>query len=117
MAGQWKDVNDRPGGIFRGKWISRNGAHMGYLRGVYGPNSRGEKVFFGKWITAAGRFEGLLRGHYQPAGDRPGGTYQGEWIGRELRAMGKLGGVYGKRVNDDGRHAGFFRGRWKAFCR
>jgi hypothetical protein len=117
MAGQWRDVNDRPGGIFRGKWISRNGAHMGYLRGVYGPNSRGEKVFFGKWITAGGRFEGLLRGHYEPAGDRPGGTFQGEWISRQLRVMGGLKGVYGKRDTDNGRHMGWFRARWRARCR
>lgn len=115
MAGQWKDVNDRPGGLFRGEWISRNGVHMGYMRGVYGPNSRGENVFFGKWITRAGRFQGLLRGHYSPAADRPGGSFDGVWLSRDLQVMGRLGGVYGKR-DDAERPGGFFRGRWASRC-
>jgi len=75
MAGQWHDVTDRPGGVFRGKWISQNGLHMGYLRGVYGPNSRGEKVFFGKWIGQGGNFKGMLRGHYGSLDVRPGGWF------------------------------------------
>jgi hypothetical protein len=117
LAGQWRNVNDRPGGIFRGHWISHNGVHMGYLRGVYGPNSRGEKVFFGKWIDRSGRFQGLLAGHYQGSDDRPGGSFEGIWLSRELREMGRLGGEYGVRENDEGRPVGFFRGRWHARCR
>lgn len=116
LAGQWKNVDHRPGGIFRGKWISHNGVHMGYLRGVYGPNSRGEKVFFGKWITQGGRFQGLLRGHYGASDDGPGGWFEGVWLNRQLRVMGGLRGVYGTRECDDGRHVGFFRGRWAARC-
>jgi hypothetical protein len=111
LAGQWKSVTGRPDGVFRGKWISSNGVHMGYLRGVYGPNSRGEKVFFGKWITEGGRFQGLLRGHYGVSDDRPGGWFEGEWLGSNLRVMGALRGVYGTR--DTG---GFFRGTWKMRC-
>jgi hypothetical protein len=117
LAGEWKNVNDRPGGIFRGKWISHNGVHMGYLRGVYGPNSRGEKVFFGKWINRSGRFQGLLAGHYEGSDDRPGGSFKGVWLSRQLREIGRLGGVYGVRENADGRPVGFFRGRWQAYCR
>lgn len=116
LAGQWMDVDGRPGGIFRGKWISDNGVHMGYLRGVYGPNSRGENVFFGKWITQGGRFHGLLRGHYGASDDRPGGWFEGHWLSRDLRVRGALKGVYGKRDTDDGRHGGFFRGVWRARC-
>jgi hypothetical protein len=74
-------------------------------------------VFFGKWITAGGRFEGLLRGHYEPVADRPGGTFQGVWLSRELHEMGGLKGVYGRRDNDEGRHVGFFRAQWRARCR
>ncbi len=116
LAGQWRNVNDRPGGIFGGKWISHNGVHMGYLRGVYGPNSRGEKVFFGKWITQGGRFQGLLRGHYQASDERPGGTFEGVWLSRQLRVIGGLKGAYGARVTDDGRPVGFFRGHWQTRC-
>jgi len=115
LAGQWRNVSDRPGGIFRGKWISSNGVHMGYLRGVYGPNSRGEKVFFGKWITQGGRFQGLLRGHYGASGDRPGGWFEGVWLSRSLRVMGGVKGVYGTR-EDNGRPGGFFRGVWRTRC-
>jgi hypothetical protein len=116
LAGQWRAVADRPGGIFRGKWISANGIHMGYLRGVYGPNSRGEKVFFGKWITRGGRFQGLLRGHYGVSDVRPGGWFEGQWISRNLQVMGGVRGVYGTRDTDNGRHGGFFRGAWKTRC-
>lgn len=113
LAGQWHSVDRRPGGAFRGKWISLNGVHMGYVRGVYGTNSSGEKVFFGKWITASGRFQGLLRGRYDVAVDRPGGRFQGVWMGRDLRVLGGLAGEY--RADADGH--GFFRGVWRKRCR
>jgi len=115
LGGQWKHVEGRPGGIFRGKWISHNGAHMGYLRGYYGLNSRGEKVFFGKWINHGGRFQGLLRGHYDAFGDRPGGWFAGKWIGRNLRVNGELKGAWMTSDKIDG--GGFFRGRWTMNCR
>ena len=116
LAGQWKNVSDRPGGIFRGKWISHNGVHMGYLRGAYGTNSRDQKVFFGKWIAAGGDFQGLLRGRYGDfEGDRPGGWFAGEWLTRNLRVGGGLRGVWGTSDCVDG--GGFFRGRWKQHCR
>lgn len=115
LAGQWKNVSNRPGGIFRGKWISHNGVHMGYLRGAYGPNSRGEKVFFGKWITAGGRFEGLLKGRYGGFDDdRPGGWFEGIWLTRGLRAGGGLRGVWATSDRIDG--GGYFRGEWKRRC-
>jgi len=115
LAGQWKKVSDRPGGIFRGKWISHNGVHMGYLRGAYGANSRGEKVFFGKWITQSGRFEGLLKGRYGGFdGDRPGGWFEGIWLTRGMRVGGGIRGVWGTSEKIDG--GGFFRGQWKRRC-
>jgi hypothetical protein len=119
LAGQWRNVPDRPGGIFRGKWISENGAHMGFLRGVYGTRQTGEKVFFGKWINRGGRFQGLLVGKYGSYPDAPGGWFEGVWLNRALVVKGKLGGVWQTNPNVDavspGR--GFFRGRWQMACR
>jgi len=88
---------------------------MGYLRGAYGPNSRGEKVFFGKWITEGGRFEGLLKGRYGGFdGDRPGGWFEGIWLTRGLRIGGGIRGAWATSEKADG--GGFFRGQWMRRC-
>lgn len=119
LAGQWKPVDDpRIDGRFRGKWISDNGVHMGYLRGVYGHNNDDVPVFFGKWITDTGHFQGLLRGTYgtAPASTATGvdGWFRGVWLSRELRVAGDLGGAWGTGTGD---HAGgFFRGQWQRRC-
>lgn len=115
MAGQWKPVEHRPGGIFRGKWLSYNGVHEGYLRGIYGPTSGGENVFFGKWIRRDGRFQGLLAGYYGGFDAEPGGWYHGVWLTRALRTGGYVNGVWNTR-DDAERPGGFFKGRWKAVC-
>jgi hypothetical protein len=122
LAGQWRPVDDkRVDGRFRGKWISENGLHMGYLHGVYGANRRGEHVFFGKWVNGNGRFQGLLKGHYGAFPNntndrRANGWFEGVWFSRELRVAGGLGGAWS--TNDDGNvPGGFFRGRWAARCR
>jgi hypothetical protein len=120
LAGQWRNVEDRPGGVFRGKWISHNGLHMGYLRGVYGPNSRGEKVFFGKWINHGGQFHGLLKGRYGAFGDRPRGWFEGVWFNRARRQMGGLKGEWrvGDNITtvDNASRGGYFRGVWAQRC-
>ncbi len=114
LGGRWENVPDRVGGRFRGKWISYNGAHMGYLRGVYGVNSQGRAVFFGKWINRGGQFQGLLRGTWGQADGRPGGWFAGEWLNRGLHVRGELRGVW--RLADDGSGHGAFRGRWRLRC-
>ncbi len=119
LAGQWKPVDDeRIDGRFRGKWVSQNGMHMGYLRGVYGVNGRNEHVFFGKWVTEGGRFQGLLKGHYgmlpATSARRADGWFEGVWLSRQLDVAGALGGSWCTSDEVDG---GFFRGRWKARCR
>jgi len=120
LAGEWKPVtdDDRIDGRFRGKWISESGLHMGYLRGIYGVNARGEQVFFGKWVTESGRFEGLLKGRYGVAppntNSQADGWFEGMWYSRELTVGGGLGG--GWRTGDDA-EGGFFRGRWHVRCR
>jgi hypothetical protein len=119
LAGQWKPVQDeRIAGRFRGKWISENGVHMGYLRGVYGENHGGDHVFFGKWINDTGRFQGLLSGSYgtAPAASttEADGWFKGIWYSRELRVAGELGGAWGTGTGaTDG---GFFRGTWRRHC-
>jgi hypothetical protein len=85
---------------------------MGYLRGVYGPNSHGEKVFFGKWIGQGGNFKGMLRGHYGAYDARPGGWFEGAWLGSSLRVKGKVRGSW--MTNDNG--GGNFRGTWRRAC-
>ncbi|MCH7549640.1 MAG: hypothetical protein IH969_08935 [Candidatus Krumholzibacteriota bacterium] len=114
LGGQWRNVPDRPGGHFRGRWISHDGVHMGYVRGVYGSNSRGENVFFGKWINGDGHFMGLLSGRWNRVPDHPGGWFEGLWIGRDLRIRGGLRGEWGVRGDVDG--GGFFRGVWALRC-
>jgi hypothetical protein len=115
MAGQWRPVDNRPGGIFRGKWISNNGIHEGYLKGIYGPSSDGEKVFFGKWIKHNGRFQGLLVGYYDNHDAEPGGWFRGAWLTRNLQVGGHVYGVWNTREDGD-RPGGFFKGRWKKAC-
>jgi hypothetical protein len=115
LAGQWKPVTHRPGGIFRGKWISRNGIHEGYVRGIYGPTSGGDKMFFGKWINHGGQFQGLLLGYYGAFDQEPGGWFKGVWLTRGLRPGGHLNGVWGTRDDSD-RPGGFFKGRWAKDC-
>jgi hypothetical protein len=119
LAGQWKDVEgERFAGKFRGQWISESGLHQGYLRGVYGENSRGDHVFFGKWITQSGEFRGLIRGRYgllpETHTGEADGWFAGMWVSRELREAGGLHGVFGKG-NGEG-EGGFFRGAWGVRC-
>jgi hypothetical protein len=117
LAGQWKDVSgQRYAGIFRGEWMTENGLHAGFLRGVYGQNRRGDNVFFAKWINDNGTFHGIMRGTYG-RGDTntdADGWFKGVWVSRELRIAGSVRGVWGKGLNNEG---GFFRGAWAALCR
>lgn len=119
LTGQWKDVeNERYAGLFRGQWVSENGLHQGFLRGVYGANARGERVFFGKWISADGTFKGLLKGRYgrdaSLTNDTADGWFRGVWFNRRLLVGGGLHGVWSEGDEDKG---GFFRGAWAARCR
>ncbi len=119
LAGQWKDVeNERYAGLFRGQWVSENGLHEGFLRGVYGVNQRGDHVFFGKWISADGTFKGLLKGRYGRDADLTDGTkdgwFNGVWFNRRLLVGGGLRGVWGEGEAEKG---GYFRGKWNARCR
>jgi hypothetical protein len=122
LSGEWKDVEgERYAGRFRGKWVSENGLHQGYLRGVYGENSRGHHVFFGKWISESGAFKGLLAGRYgflpnvRVTETEAEGWFAGVWFSRGLRIQGDLKGVWGKGEGEG--EGGYFRGAWAARCR
>jgi hypothetical protein len=117
MAGQWKNVPDhRFDGIFRGEWMSDNGLHTGFVRGVYGQNRQGENVFFAKWIGDDGTFRGLMRGRYernpQASANQPDGWFDGIWFSRDLHVAGNVHGVWSQD-----NQGGFFRGAWGARCR
>jgi hypothetical protein len=122
LSGQWRDVEgERYAGVFRGQWVSENGLHQGYLRGVYGDNSRGHHVFFGKWIGENGAFRGLLAGRYgllpsvRVTETEAEGWFAGVWFSRGLHVKGDLKGVWGS--GEDESEGGFFRGAWAARCR
>jgi hypothetical protein len=131
LAGGWKSVE--PDTIFpqdttdtekiilgkyRGIWISERGTPGGYLKGIFGTNSDGERVFFGKYIDMTGRFKGILRGYYGPAPDvavdseHPYGFFQGTWINEDGLISGRLQGHW---ISDEPGF-GFFHGIWGAIC-
>jgi hypothetical protein len=114
LGGIWKDNPDTTGGTFRGMWMSEKGAHMGFLRGIYGVNSAGDRVFFGKWVSMNGKFKGILKGHYGNFPDAPGGFFEGVYLSRSLRIRGDLKGVWQKSDRLNG--GGFFKGRWANRC-
>lgn len=113
LGGIWKHVQERPGGVFYGKWVTENGLHAGYLKGVYGTNSDGQQVFFGKYIDREGRFKGLLKGRYWNT-DAGTGEFAGLWMNRHMTMEGELAGMW--KAAEEGRGDGFFRARWRARC-
>ena len=110
------DTKRRVLGTFKGIWFSDTGVAAGYLRGVFGINSQGEKVFFGKYIDMAGRFKGILKGYYGRCEEDitdsafPGGWFKGIWIGRNRLIFGELKGHW----IADTSGSGYFHGRWKS---
>lgn len=120
LSGQWKNVSgQRYDGIFRGEWMSENGVHAGFLRGVYGQNRRHENVFFAKWITGNGSFHGIMKGRYgrnpEASATTADGWFDGVWVSRELRIAGNVHGVWNEGTGEG--EGGFFRGAWAARCR
>jgi hypothetical protein len=104
-------------GHFRGIWIGDGGKLGGYLKGVYGVSGAGTHVFFGKYIDMNGRFKGILRGTYGPSPNAESaesrhGWFEGEWIGKNAVAMGKLKGHWVEGNSG----AGFFHGVWGMLC-
>jgi hypothetical protein len=115
LRGVWKDVPDRPGGVFFGKWESENGMILGHLKGVYGVNSKGDHVMFGKYIDCSGRFRGIIRGRYWHGEEQGQGGFAGVWMNRNMLLVGELAGAWKTGENQYG--DGFFRGQWRMHCR
>lgn len=105
-------------GRYRGVWISHHGGPGGYLKGVFGINSGGERVFFGKYVDTLGRFQGILKGTYGPSPyvsadvAHPHGWFQGVWFGRDRLVKGRLKGHW---VSCEPGH-GYFHGLWGMNC-
>ncbi len=122
VTGFWKGIEDRPEtdavemGAFRGRYVGRSGATTGFLMGVYGLNSQGERVMAGKYIGRGGRVKGLIRGTWEPAADAEGaGSFQARWVNRNGM---HLGTVLGRYLENEENEAGdgFFEGRYEEIC-
>jgi hypothetical protein len=87
LAGRWARTR-LAGGVFRGKWISADGALRGHLKGLFGLRKNGRQVFFGKWIETTGKFRGLLAGNY---GEN---VFRGFYLDRDFTLRGRLHGRY-----------------------
>ncbi len=121
LAGEW-GYDSTGQGVFRGRWMTRNGRIAGHLHGTFGKNDNGDKVFFGKWINRSGKFEGLLRGTYKEHPNRhanrqafihAGGWFKGLIYDANETEIGALEGKYNW---SRGVRGSFFQGRWKLFC-
>jgi len=102
-------------GYYKGIWFSDKGLAAGYLRGVFGINSSGEKVFYGKYVDMSGRFMGILKGNYGKCEDDiddslPMGWFRGIWINRWRVVGGELRGHWAA----DSEGHGYFHGRWRS---
>jgi hypothetical protein len=113
LHGVWRRDPDGTGGAFYGKYVSESGLHMGFVRGFYGVNKRGEKVLFGKWISRTGEFRGILRGTYGDTDENKTGYFSGHWVDRDLHVFGRVKGEWRR---DDEHIGGYFRGTWMTDC-
>jgi len=104
---------------FKGRWISANGALMGYMRGHYGINLNGRPVFFGKYIDQQGNFRGYLHGQWriESTSGTEGtedyyeiGSFDGHWTGSQGGALGRLRGHWSRRGLRPGTFSGLWRG-------
>lgn len=120
-AGFWKKVADDDAtdaiemGVFRGRFVGQSGLSTGFVKGVYGLNSAGERVMVGKVISRNGAIRGLLAGRWD-AGDEDGmGSFQAFWSNRRGLRMGTLRGNYQENDADE-IGDGFFEGRYAEIC-
>ncbi|HKK69838.1 MAG TPA: hypothetical protein VKA86_01375 [Candidatus Krumholzibacteria bacterium] len=122
VTGFWKGVEDRPEtdaiemGAFRGRYVGRSGSTTGFLMGLYGLDSQGERVMIGKYIGRGGRVKGLIRGTWDPGTSGDGmGTFQARWVNRNGLHLGTVQGRYLENdANEPG--DGFFEGRYEEIC-
>ncbi|MCH7675229.1 hypothetical protein IH879_09800 [candidate division KSB1 bacterium] len=110
MAGRWVKTREH-GGIFKGRWMSGNGAHAGHLKGIWGIADNGEKVFKGKIIDMNGNFRALMAGHWGYDRDNNIGGFRGRIVSRSRDTIGIVKGHF--KTGRAGSRRGFFQGRFK----
>lgn len=127
LEGHW-GVDSTGQGVFRGRWISRNGLLVGHLRGYWGRmdvDGIVMNIFYGKYIDLSGNFRGLLKGIYQPhpsahanpnAFAHAAGWFYGHFYDGNGAVQGVLKGHYKMPRNDARGRLGYFAGRWKTYC-
>jgi hypothetical protein len=115
MRGHWKRV-DAKGGTFRGQWMGPMGARVrGFIEGIWGVRTSGERVFVGRFVSRSGKIRGKVAGHYE------NGYYRGIWT-RHGKVRGVLRGHYAEGTTQSAIDAsvtvatGFFGGEWMKFC-
>jgi hypothetical protein len=114
LEGRW--IRTAPHeGIFKGKWINRDGSLSGYLKGHWGTRRNGEKVFHGKYIGMGGAFKGLLKGRWGYSENEGEGWFAGDWFDARHKAIGVLKGNWRAGDDESGRK-GFFEGGWQKLC-
>jgi hypothetical protein len=121
LGGEWSWAEGDSVGRFRGRWVSAQGIHLGYVSGHYGINDLEQQVFYGKYVDLTGSFEGILRGQYEIVTLQPGngqetprfeevGRFWGDWCDARSLILGDVHGHWTRR-NDS---PGFFSGVWHA---
>ena len=122
VAGFWKGIEDRPEtdaiemGFFRGRYVGQAGLTNGFLKGLYGMTSEGERVMVGKYVSRNGRVMGLIRGTWTSDESGDGmGTFQAHWVNRRGTRAGELFGSYYANGEDE-IGDGFFEGRYQENC-
>jgi hypothetical protein len=113
LDGRWIKTSQHRG-VFKGRWINRDGSLSGHFKGDWGMRKNGDKVFFGKYISHTGEFKGLLKGRWGYAENEGKGWFAGEWCDRNNRALGTLKGHW--RTGDEKECKGFLEGWWTRFC-
>jgi hypothetical protein len=115
LEGRWIRTA-RHKGVFKGRWITRDGSLAGHFMGHWGIRRNGQKVFFGKCISHNGEFRWLIRARWEYAhwqGENRG-WFVGEWFDRNRVARGVLKGHF--RVGGQMGRKGFFEGGWEQYC-
>jgi len=110
MAGRWVKTREH-GGIFKGRFMSGNGAHAGHLKGIWGIDDNGNKVFKGKIIDMNGNFRALMTGHWGYERDSEVGSFRGRIVDRSRDTIGIVKGHF--KTGRAGSRRGFFQGRFK----
>ena len=110
LEGRWIKTASYKG-IFKGRWVNRDGSLAGHFRGHWGIRKDGLKVFFGKYISCSGVFRGFLKGRWGYSENEEKGWLAGEWFDRNHLAKGVLKGHW--RAGGEMGRKGFLEGWWR----